>query len=559
MACEPSVISPQSAGLQCDADTTPIAAIQGDGYVSALAGSVATIYGVVTRLDPGAGFYLEEPGSDGSSGTSNGIFVEDESLSREVGVGQQLMMTGRVAELGQSRDTLTALTGISAIQSCTTGLDLPLTPLALPLDSRQREAVESMRVSFEQLLTVTDVYNFYRGEVTLSANGILRAPTEDNHPGKAFNSLVKENRERSIVAGLDSGRFPLLPGGSTIEAATGIVGYNGERQMLIIEQALFGDLHHPPPLAEPAVDVIRIANMNLLNFFNGDGTGQDFSARHGAKSYDEFLEQAHRIKSALAVIQPSLVAVQELENDGFGPYSAARSLLDLLNEAVPGEWSVVETQSGKVGTGAISVGLFFRAEKLEAVGAPHLNDAAPFRKLSREPMAQLFRDRASSMRFLLAVNHLKSKGSCPDNGTNADQHDGQSCWNAARVDAARAVTGWVNKLLGGLGADHALVLGDMNAYRKEDPIRQFRQAAYTELVEHVSGLPQHSYVYWGQAGTLDYAFATGSLVKFVRHAQIWHINVDWPQKMELPKPWLRYSDHDPIVIDLDFSQAATSN
>jgi len=557
MGCEPSLSSPQPGSVQCDADTTSIAAIQGDGYVSALEGSAATIRGVVTRLDPGAGFTLEESGSDHASGTSNGIFIEDQSLADQVKPGQQLMLTGRVSELGQSRDTLTALSGISAHQFCAAGFDLPLTTLALPLGSRQREAVESMRVSFEQHLNVTDVYNFYRGEVTLSANGTLWIPTQESHPGKDANSLAKANRERSITAGLGSARGPLLRTGSSLRAATGVMGHNGRQQLLMIEQDLDSDLPPPPQLAGPAPDAIRIVSMNLLNFFNGDGAGAGFPTERGAESHADFLQQAHRIQSALAVMQPTLIAVQELENDGFGPYSAARSLLDLLYEAVPGEWSVVEIQSDRVGTDVISVGLFFRADVLEAVGIPHLNNTAPFRGLSRVPLAQLFRDQASGRQFLLAVNHLKSKGRCPDTGKNSDQRDGQSCWNAARVTAARAVTGWVNSLAEGMGTNHALILGDMNAYRMEDPITIFRQMAYTDLVEQISGLPQHSFVYWGQAGTLDYAFATKPLVKFVRHAQIWHVNADWPQKVELPQPWLRYSDHDPVVIDLDFSQAAT--
>ena len=80
-----------------------------------------------------------------------------------------------------------------------------------------------------------------------------------------------------------------------------------------------------------------------------------------------------------------------------------------------------------------------------------------------------------------------------------------------------------------------------------------------DLVEHLDGLPQHSFRYFGQAGTLDYAFASPQLVGRARSASIWHINADWPRNMDLPAPWLRMSDHDPVVIDLDFNQASTSN
>ena len=258
-------------------------------------------------------------------------------------------------------------------------------------------------------------------------------------------------------------------------------------------------------------------------------------------------------------MQPTVIAVQELENDGFGEFSASRSLLDLLEKAVPGEWAAVETQASQVGGDVIKVGLFYRADFLEAVGRPHVLDSQPFRHLSRQPLAQLFRDRASDVQFLVAANHLKSKGSCPDSGPNTDQQDGQGCWNPARVEAARAVTDWVERLVQGTGTARALILGDMNSHRQEDPIRAFRKAGLTDLVEQYSGLPQHSYVYWGEAGTLDYAFATSALTHDVHRAEIWHINADWPQRVALPQPWLRFSDHDPVILDLDFSQPATSD
>ena len=99
----------------------------------------------------------------------------------------------------------------------------------------------------------------------------------------------------------------------------------------------------------------------------------------------------------------------------------------------------------------------------------------------------------------------------------------------------------------------------MNAWRREEPIRAFRDAGYLELVEEVSGLPQHSFLYFGARGTLDYAFATPALRPSVRRASIWHINADWPRRMSQPEPWLRMSDHDPVVVDFAFSQSATAD
>ena len=99
----------------------------------------------------------------------------------------------------------------------------------------------------------------------------------------------------------------------------------------------------------------------------------------------------------------------------------------------------------------------------------------------------------------------------------------------------------------------------MNAWRLEDPIRTFTDAGYVDLVESLSGLPQHSFLYWGQTGTLDYAFASPSLAAHAVRALNWHVNAAYPQKMEMPMPWMRFSDHDPVIVDFDFSQSATSD
>ena len=557
-ACQPG-ITPEEVDAGCSGEITPIAGIQGSGPVSLLSGSEASIRGIVTQVTPGLGFSLEEPGSDDSPATSNGIYVEDETLSLAVKPSQQWKLTGLISELGQEPDTVTALSVISAQQLCATGLKLPRTPLNLPLGPQHREAIENMRVSFTGPLIVTDVYNYYRGQVMLSLDQPLRIPTEDEQPGEAAQTLGRNNRERSIRTAFGQSDNDFLRSGSGIDEVAGVIGHDSRGQLFLLDQ--IPQTHSAPAAQIPAAHpgTIRVVSMNLLNFFNGDGAGNGFPTERGAKTHDDFLHQAARIQSALTQMQPSLIAVQELENDGFGPDSAAQSLIDLLEAAVPADWAIVKSAENRQGTDVISVGLFYRSDLLQAVDPPSTLDSAPFQDLSRQPLAQRFRERASGAEFLVAVNHFKSKGSCPPGGDNANQRDGQGCWNKARVEAAEAVIEWMNQLTKASSVNNVLILGDFNSYRNEDPVLTFRQSAYVEAVEHRSGLPQYSYVYAGEAGTLDYAFVSRSLMDFMQHAEIWHINADWPQKTKLPHLWMRFSDHDPLLVDLDFIQASTSD
>jgi predicted extracellular nuclease len=557
--CTDSVPPPESAATTCGSEVTPIPVLQGDGYSSPLNGNESTIRGVVTYVIEGDGFYIEEPGPHRAVGSSKAMFVSDEGLSRSILPGQQLALMGRVSELGSSLDKLTSLTDLSGYKICSENLDLPLTAAELPLNSVDREALEGMRLSFAQDLTVTDIYNLSRGEFTLSSGGILRVPTDVVLPGPAAIELARKNGNDSILASLPDDDWGAFSVGSAVSATAGVLGHNGRKQQLFLSSARVADKAAPDSPEPAAEGAIRVVSSNLLNFFNGDGQGGGFPTERGAESLEEFKAQSARIQAAMARMQPDLLAVQELENDGFGPDSAARSLLDLLNDTGHDDWAFVTPGSNRIGGDVITVGLFYRQQVLEVIGPARVLDGPEFQRLSRQPLAQLFRERRTGNSFLVAANHLKSKGRCPDNGINSNQEDGQGCWNTARLSAVRAQAPWLESLAAEMGTDSIIVLGDMNAWRNEDPIRQFRDFGYIELVEQLSGLPQHSFLYWGQLGTLDYAFASSALAEYARKAEIWHINASWPQKMEQPQPWLRASDHDPVIVDLDFSQSATSN
>src|SRR5690606_1830267 len=124
-------------------------------------------------------------------------------------------------------------------------------------------------------------------------------------------------------------------------------------------------------------------------------------------------------------------------------------------------------------------------------------------------------------------NHFKSKGGCQDaDAANADQRDGQACWNAVRVAAATELDQWMKTDPTGSGSDHAIILGDLNAYAQEDPIRHLRGAGWRDVFELRGVKNPYSFVYDGYAGRLDHALASSSLAPHVIGAVEWHINAD---------------------------------
>jgi hypothetical protein len=407
-----------------------------------------------------------------------------------------------------------------------------------------------MRIRINDTLVVTDVYQFDQGKFTLSANGFQYVPTEVMQPGASTADLLGQNRANALRVLLpeETGFPDLLVSGASTSHVMGVLAHDDRGKQLSLQSfSSFSDSNFKAP-AIPNPNVLRVIGMNLHNYFNGDGKGQGFPTPRGAGTVEQFLQQRARIGAAIEVLNPHVLAVMELENDGFGPESAAQDFIQLANKSSQGTWAVTRPVADNTGTDMITVGIFYRADQLKALGPSHTLMGPEFER-SRQPQAQLFQRLPGGETILIVINHLKSKGSCPDSGVDANQGDGQGCWNDIRWRSAEKMSAWAKELAAAMGTDNILILGDMNAYRNEDPIGAIRHAGFTELME-THPLPTYSFAYRGQHGTLDYAFASDALLEQVHQAYIWHVNAAFPAHMQLPLPWLRFSDHDPVVVEL---------
>ncbi|MDP9219421.1 MAG: Ig-like domain repeat protein [Actinomycetota bacterium] len=164
------------------------------------------------------------------------------------------------------------------------------------------------------------------------------------------------------------------------------------------------------------------------------------------------------------------------------------------------------------------------------------------------------------------ANHFKSKGSCPPSGPDTDQGDGQSCWNAHRTEQANELASWIQStVVPGAGDPDVAIVGDLNSYAGEDPIRALETAGYTNLPKAFHGDEAYSYVFDGQWGYLDYVMASSSLVPQVTGAGDVHNNADEPSVLDYNTDFktaaqiaslyapdrFRNSDHDPVLAGLD--------
>lgn len=611
------------AHAACGAAYTPIAAVQGSGSATPLAGSTVTVQGVVVGDFEGAspalrGFYIQDPVGDGNPTTSEGLFAFNGANSNLVSVGQLVRITGTVSEYQGQTQISTSNTGI---EICGSGNVVP-TDVMLPFaDADAAERFEGMLVRLPQTLYVTEHYRLGRfGQVVLSVNGRQIQPTHAVAPGAAAVAMQASNALARIIlddalqsqnpdpivfgrGGLPLSAANTLRGGDTASGLLGVLTYtwsgnaaSGNAWRLRPVGALGGVLpnfqptNSRPAQAPLAGGSLRAAGVNVLNFFNNvsgctggaggaamdcRGAGSDITgaANQAAQFTTEYPRQLAKTVAALTRMNADVIGLVEIENDGYGAASAQQTLVDALNAATaPGRWALVDAdartgQLNAMGDDAIKVGFIYQTTRVKLVGRTAVLNSTAFVKggdsapRSRPALAQAW-EQADGARFIAVVNHLKSKGTACD---APDTGDGQGNCAGVRLNAAQALRAWLQTDPTATQDPDVLILGDLNAYAKEDAITAFTGAGWRDLIASYGGSEAYGYVFDGQWGYLDHALATSSLaLGQTVGARHWHINADEPSVLDYNVNFksagqigslyaadeFRNSDHDPVLVDL---------
>lgn len=579
-ACTPP--GPDPLGTVQTPETGPVTVslIQGSGERSPLEGREVTVEAVVAAPMGGlGGVFVQSLVPDEDPATSEGLFLPHaRDAQPRLKAGDHLRITGTVVETGDDGATLTAIeaSGIEVLGQ------LPVEPLVLsaaPASAVDWERHEGMLLTLRGPLTVTGNDDLARyGELRISFDGRLFTPTEMAPPGAAAQAIAAENAR--LMLRIDDGRSArdpdrlwFLPGdglgpdqplrvGSVLRDVTGILDQRFGSHRLQLVEALANIEQAPRPAAPEVGGDRRIAGFNLLNLFNGDGRGGGFPTTRGAATHADYERQQAKLVATVRAMAPDLVALMELENDGFGPDSSLAQFVDALNAAGPHrDWRFVDAGQGP-GDNSIRVGLIYRAGRMKPVGRPALLSEGPFRDRSRVPLAQAFRADSGPV-FVVVANHFKSKGGCDEaRDGDADRRDGQGCFNATRVKSAQLLTAWLRNDPTGTDPAGHLLIGDFNAYAQEDPMRLLRSQGWQDAFAQTKLERPYSYVFQGQSGRLDHALLDAGLAARLRGAAEWHANADESGTFDYRQgndgrggtdPW-RASDHDPLLLGLDLAR-----
>lgn len=597
--------SSPASPLQTGAASASIAEIQGSGAVSPLAGMPVIVSGIVSgdfqnndADDAGnlGGFYIQDDTPDSDPASSEGVFVFDGNDPKtDVDVGDRVTIHGTVSEyFGETQITRPTVMVIGAGTIRATDVALPTGTTTRSSDNEpvaDLERYEGMLLRFPQTLSVTSLRNLESyGAVTLAEGGRLFQFTNASTPSRAAYSAHKSRIAKRRIE-LDDGRRSANPKlirylnagdsgdysirlGDTITGVTGNLRYSrgsgGKgnetwRLMPTIDPQF--DTGNPRPATPSVGGKLRIASFNALNFFSTIDSGQRVCGPRGsdncrgADSAAELRRQLAKTSAALAAMDADIVGLVELENNG---NASLRMIVNALNSRIgSSDYAFVDT--GTIHDDAIKTGLIFKPSTVSPLGDFRMLDGRVDSRFNdnrnRPALAQSFEFQPTGAILTVVVNHLKSKGSSCEEDGDPNLGDGQGNCNRTRTDAAAAIADWLaGDPTGSNDADY-LIIGDLNAYLLEDPLTAFENAGFTNLL---AGKDRpYSFVYDAQAGALDHALASSSLVPQVVETLEWHINADEPPLLDYnlenkrdpalfdaDSPY-RSSDHDPVIIGLD--------
>lgn len=606
--------TPQASGGGGGTDPEPeptptaatIAEIQGTGAASPMQGKQVRTKGVVTAVYPTGGFngfYLQTPGTGGTTdatpGASDGIFVFG---TTDATIGQCLDVTATVTEFS----TLTELTK-PTLTAATDCAPVTPTPLAtLPATDAEKEQYEGMLVQPQGTYTITNNYalNQY-GQIGLAVGDEpLRTATDVVLPGAAATAYEAENKKKYVT--LDDGSSwdyirnetaqdsplpylsqaePMRTGSQVTFSKPVILDYRFQWNYQPTGQVVGATDAEDPVSTEndrettaPAVGGnLKIATFNVLNYFTDLGETEDtfkncpfyadrdgtpvttnFCEVRGAWTANAFEDQEAKIVTAINGLGADVVSLEEIETSSQISYlpgqprdKALATLVTALNEA-GGTWAYVASPTVVPSNeDVIRTAFIYRKDRVQPLEASQILLDDAFAN-ARYPLAQKFKKLNAGNPFVIIANHFKSKGSGVDDGT------GQGNANPSRIEQAKALRTWANTQF----ADEAVFLvGDFNAYSKEDPVREIEAGGFTNLAERFDA-GSASYQFDGRLGSLDHGFANAKALTMVTGAGIWDINSDESVAMQYSRrnynvtdfyttqPWSS-SDHDPLLIGLE--------
>lgn len=436
--------------------------------------------------------------------------------------------------------------------------------ITLPDDYEQLDKYIGMEIEMEQTLYVTDTRNWNRyGEITLSGKRLM-TPTDIALPGSEEYFRILEDNRRNQITLSDGSRQeypnprPWAGSDGTLRTGAYITGIKGkltkENWGYVItptEHPVFRDNLRPHAHENLGEHNVKLCGMNLQYYL-----ADNYGSGYGPDDAEEAKRQHTKIIKALLTIDADVYGLVEVQQG----QKAVKKLTDALNSSQNNaHYSYINDGTSANGTYTKAC-YIYRDDRLAPIRQLQSNDTG----VKNRKKAQGFELKENGEKFIYMLGHFKAK-SGNGSGDNADKNDGQGVYNGDRMREATAMTTFAKSCASYFEDNDVIIMGDLNSYSMEDPIRIIENAGYENLIKKYGGNNAYSYVFHGTAGCLDHALANKPMAEQTSGCTVFHINADEPTVFgysgySYQDNMYRCSDHDPVIVGLNLKKTtATAN
>ena len=569
-----------------------IGEVQGESHESPLAGKEVIINNVVVTKTDKTGFYVQDKVSDNNSRTSDAVYVASKD---KVASGDLLKVQGTVKEgymeeysvkPGQTfKKPAGSLTVTQIINATITKLGKTELPKALNISEKMpKDIVDQTPTKYNPETEALDYWESLEGMRVEVTKPKVTGPQykgdiyvlPGDYKGQKLNNIGGVNLRPGVQ---NTEVLPITVGNKFVAKAkdyfneniTGVVTYKNKTYKIdpsSVPAIQDGGLKREVSKIYPSEDKLTIASYNIENF-SANNKGHDETPEEKVdKIANSFIKEVH---------SPDIITLIEVQdnnggvNDGTvdGVKSGEKLAQRIKSLGGPDyKYTEIAPVDGKDGgkPGAnIRVAYLYNPKRVTLIGkekggseeaARFVNGHLEKNPARIDPTSVHFEKVRKSLaaefefkgeRIVVIANHLKSK--LGDDAIYGSNQPSVENTKAKRIEEAKILNAFIKEGLRQNPNLKFVLTGDFNDFEFSDSVKTIVGNELVNLMaEHEQG-DRYSYFYRGSNQSLDNVLISKNIKDKVVFSPV-HINASFMEEHG------RASDHDPVVVQIDFSKPA---
>ena len=588
---KPAGATASAAQVTAPKEVKNIGEVQGESHQSPLVGKEVVINNVVvTKTDGDKGFYVQDKVSDNNPKTSDAVYVASEE---KVESGDLLKVQGTVKEgymeeysvrPGQTfKKPAGSLTVTQIINATITKLGKADLPKALNISEKMpKDIVDNTPTKYNPETEALDYWESLEGMRVEVTKPKVTGPQykgdiyvlPGDYKGQKLNNIGGVNLRPGVQ---NTEVLPITVGNKFVAKAkdyfneniTGVVTYKNKTYKIdpsSVPAIQDGGLKREVSKIYPAEDKLTIASYNIENF-SANNNGHDETPEEKVdKIANSFINEVH---------SPDIITLIEVQdnnggvNDGTvdGVKSGEKLAQRIKSLGGPDyKYTEIAPVDGKDGgkPGAnIRVAYLYNPKRVTLIGkekggseeaARFVNGHLEKNPARIDPTSVHFEKVRKSLaaefefkgeRIVVIANHLKSK--LGDDAIYGSNQPSVENTKAKRIEEAKILNAFIKEGLRQNPNLKFVLTGDFNDFEFSDSVKTIVGNELVNLMaEHEQG-DRYSYFYRGSNQSLDNILISKNIKDKVVFSPV-HINASFMEEHG------RASDHDPVVVQIDFSK-----